>query len=275
MPETTYDHLLTDVAAKICTITLNRPEKLNAVNSKLCSELDQALDRADQDGEVNVIVLKGAGRAFCSGHDLDQDAEEERTSIYEYRQHYVREFDEFTKIWRISTPVIASVHGYAIGKGFEWSLMADVSIVSEEVRMGLGEMRYGIPAITLLMPWFTGIKSCKEMILTGLDVPAAEARERGLITTVVKREDLEAETARVAQIMARMPRDMQKMHKQYLHGVYETQGFWKSQRDYLEALAILGACPVPEYEQFSRTTAEKGLKAALAEANARFEGLYR
>ena len=270
----TFQHLLYDVTDKICTITLNRPEVLNAINSALCTEISEALHKADQDSDVNVILMKGAGRAFCSGHDLKQDADEPR-EIYAYYEHYKAEFEEFTAIWKITTPVIVSAHGYCIGKGFEYAMMADVTIISEEVTMGLGETRYGIPAITLMMPWVTHMKSAKEMILTGLDVSAHEAKARGLVTMVTARDELEAETGRVAKLMATMPRNLNKMHKSYLNRTYDEMGFWKANKDYLEVLAITGANPVPEYQQFSETTERSGLKAALAEANARFKGLYK
>ena len=267
-----YEHLLYDVADKICTITLNRPEVLNAVNSKLCTELSEALRAANRDEAVNVIVLKGAGRAFCSGHDLKQDADEPR-EIYGYYEHYKAEFDEFTTIWQITTPVIASVHGYCIGKGFEYAMMADIAIVSEEVTMGLGEMRYGIPAITLTIPWKMGMNDAKEMVLAGKDITAGEAKARGMITTVCKADDLDAVTSKMARRLALMPRDMQKMHKAYLNRVYDRMGYWQANKDYLEVLAILGTQPVPEYDRFSKTTQEKGLRAALDEANAPFDAL--
>lgn len=269
-----YEHLLYDVDDGICTITLNRPEVLNAINSKLCTEISEALRTADRDVDINVIVLRGAGRAFCSGHDLKQDADEPR-EIYGYYEHYRAEFDEFTTIWQITTPVIASVHGHCIGKGFEYAMMADVAIVSEEVRMGLGEMRYGIPAITLTIPWKMGMNDAKEMVLAGMDISAREAKERGMITTVCRRDELGELTGRTAHRMALMPRDMQKMHKAYLNRVYDRMGFWQANRDYLEVLAILGTQPVPEYQRFTSTTEEKGLRAALDEANAPFDALDR
>ena len=267
-----YEHLLYQVSKKICTITLNRPEVLNAVNSKLCTEVSEALHTADRDESVNVIVLKGAGRAFCSGHDLKQDAEEPR-EIYAYYEHYKAEFNEFTTIWQITTPVIASVHGYCIGKGFEYAMMADIAIVSDEVTLGLGEVRYGIPAITLTMPWKMSMNDAKEMVLGGIDISAAEAKKRGMITTVCKREELEKVTEKTARRLALMPRNVQKMHKAYLNRVYDRMGFWQANKDYLEILAILGTQTVPEYEKFSKTTQEKGLRAALAEANAPFDAL--
>ena len=94
-----------------------------------------------------------------------------------------------------------------------------------------------------------------------------------MVTRVCKAEELEEVTLKVAKRMALMPRDMQKMHKGYLNRVYETMGFWKANKDYLEVLAILGTQPVPEYVRFSETTNEKGLKAALAEGNAPFDAL--
>ena len=267
-----YQHLLYSVDERVCTITLNRPECLNAINSTLCTEVHDALFQADRDKSVNVIVMNGAGRAFCSGHDLKQDADEPR-EIYDYFEHYKAEFDEFTAIWQITTPVIVSAHGYCIGKGFEYAMMADVCIVSEEVKMGLGEMRYGIPAITLMMPWKMGMNDAKEMVLTGLDVSATEAKRRGMVTTVCPRDELEKVTAKVARRMALMPRNMQKMHKSYLNRVYDNMGFWKSNKDYLEVLAMLGTQVVPEYQRFSDTTNTQGLKAALREANAPFDAL--
>lgn len=269
-----YQHLIYQVTGKICTITLNRPEVLNAVNSLLCSEISRALHAADRDPAVNVIVIKGAGRAFCAGHDLKQDANEPR-EIYAYYEHYKAEFEEFTTVWRITTPVIASVHGYCIGKGFEIAMMADVAIVSDEVKLGLGEMRYGIPAITLTIPWKMGMNDAKEMVLTGLDIDAREAKARGMITTVCSSDQLAAVTDKVARRMALMPRDMQKMHKAYLNRVYDRMGFWQANKDYLEVLAMLGTQPVPEYRRFSETTQAKGLKAALYEANAPFDELEK
>lgn len=269
-----YTHLIYDVDADhICWLTLNRPEKLNAMNLKLISELQAGLLRADADDDVNVIVIRGAGRGFCAGHDLDEDAAEDRTSIYEYRAHYFRQFDEFTTPWRISKPVIASVNSIAIGKGFELSLFCDITIASDDTRIGYNEVRYGISGHCMFLPWLVNMKTAKDLLLTGRELTAPEARELGLVTDVVPLADLAEATRRKALLMARMPREMQRMHKMYLNRVYELQGLRTATDYYLEQVAIMGAKPVPEYEAFSSATVEKGLKAALAEANARYEGL--
>lgn len=257
----------------VCWLTLNRPAKLNAMNLALIRALQESLERADRDDDVNVIVVRGAGRAFCAGHDLDEDAAEDRASVYEYRVRYFRQFDEFTAPWRLTKPVIASVHGHAIGKGFELALLCDVTIVADDTRLGYREVRYGISGHCMFLPWLVGMKTAKDLLLTGRELDADEAQRLGLVTEVVAPERLAAATRKKATLMARIPREMQRMHKMYLNRVYEMQGLRTATDYYLEQVAILGAAPAEEYREFSRRTAEQGLRAALNAANARYEGL--
>ncbi|MER8961734.1 enoyl-CoA hydratase/isomerase family protein [Mesorhizobium sp. M0701] len=271
---TEYEHLLYEVDAEhVCWLTLNRPEKINAMNERLIAELRAGLLRADQDDNVNVMVIRGAGRGFCSGHDLDEDTADDRTSIYEYRLKYIRQFEQFTTPWTVSKPVIASVHKYAIGKGFELSLFCDVSIVTSDTKMGYSEVRYGLSGHCMFMPWLVNMKTAKDILLTGRDVSAKEAKEMGLVTEVVSPEDLHEATRRKATLMARMPREMQRMHKMYLNRVYEIQGLKSATDFYLEQVAIMGAQPLPEYVELTKMTIEKGLRAALDHAQARYKGL--
>ena len=274
----TYDHLIYEVDDEhICWLTLNRPNKLNAMNLKLIAELKAGLERADEDAEVNVVVIRGAGRAFCAGHDLDEDAEEllssTYSSIYEYRNHYFKQFEDFTTPWRIRKPVIASVHKYAIGKGFELSLFCDITIVTDDTKLGYGEVRHGISGHCMFLPWLVDMKVAKNLLLTGKDVSADEAKALNLVTEVVAPSELEAATRRKATLMARIPRDIQQMHKMYLNHVYELQGLKAATSYYLEQVAILGACPVEEYKTLTKLTAEKGLRAALDASQAKFKGL--
>ncbi len=274
MSEAEYHHLLYEVDEEaVCWLTLNRPEKLNAMNLKLIAELRQGLERADRDEDVNVIVIRGAGRAFCAGHDLDEDAAEDRSSIYAYRQHYFRQFEDFTTPWRIAKPVIASVNAIAIGKGFELTLFCDVTLVSDDTRLGYNEVRYGISGHCMFLPWVVDMRTAKDLLLTGRELSAAEAKALGLVTQVVPAAELAEATRRKAHLMARLPPEVQQMHKSYLNRVYEMMGLRSAADYYLEQVAIMGAQPVPAYQEFSRATAERGLKAALAEARKRYEGL--
>ncbi len=270
----TYDCLLYEVDDHhICWITLNRPEKLNAFNSQLCREFCAALERAERDKMVNVVVVRGAGRGFCSGHDLSEDAEDDFESIYDYRDHYIWQQREFTAAWRICTPVITSIHYCAIGKGFELALFSDITIVTEETRLGYNEMRYGIAAMNFVLPWLVHMKVAKDLILTGREVSAREARDMGLITEVVKAEDLEAVTLKRARLIAAMPREMQRVHKHYLNRVFELQGLTAATDTYQDLMTMLSFCPTKIYEDFTRETLAEGLKSALRTANARYEGL--
>ncbi len=124
---------------RICWITLNRPEKLNAMSARLVREVSEAMEAADRDPNVNVIVLRGAGRGFCSGHDLSEDAEDDFASIYDYRNTYAWQQQEFTTPWRIGKPVISSIHYCAIGKGFEIALFTDITIITSDCRLGYKE----------------------------------------------------------------------------------------------------------------------------------------
>lgn len=271
---TEYEHLLWEVdEERVCWLTLNRPKAMNAMNERLLAELRGALLRADFDDSINVIVIRGAGRGFCAGHDLYEDAEDDRSSIYGYRMKYFRQFEQFTTPWQISKPVIASVHNFAIGKGFELALFCDITIASSDAKIGYNEVRYGISGHCMFMPWLVNMKNAKELLLTGRDVTAAEAKEMGLITQVVPPEELHEATRRKATLMARMPPDMQRMHKMYLNRVYELQGLKTATDYYLELMGPLGVLPVPEYAEFTKMTSEKGLRAALDHAQARYEGL--
>jgi len=272
---TKYEHLLYDVDdEKICWITLNRPEKLNAINSKICSELCHALEYADSDKSVNVVVIKGAGRGFCSGHDLTEDADDNFDGYYDYRAHYIRQQHEWTAAWRITKPVIASVHYCAIGKGFELALFCDITIVTEETKLGYNEIRYGIAPMNFVLPWLTNLKVVKQLVLTGEEVSAHRGRELGLVNEVVKDQaELEVETLRMARLVARVPTEMQQVHKPYLNRIYEMQGLKTATDYYQDLMSVFGACPVPESVKFTETTLEKGLRAALDEAQLPFAGL--
>jgi len=274
MTETAYDHLLYEVDdEKICWLTLNRPECLNAFNAKLVSELCHGLERAEHDDRVNTVVIRGAGRGFSSGHDLKEDAGDDFKTIYDYRNAYNDQQHEFMAAWRISKPVIASVHYCAIGKGFELALFCDITIVTSDTRLGYNEMRYGIAGMSMVMPWLVDMKTAKDLMLTGREVTAAEAKTMGLVTQVVEPDELEAATLKKARLVAAMPSTMQRAHKLYLNRIYELQGIKSATDWYQDMQAMLTYNPSPEYERFQKTTLEKGLKPALAEAQKKYEGL--
>lgn len=269
-----YEQILYEVDDEhIAWLTLNRPDKLNAMTIQMIKEFRHALEAAEKDKAVHVIVIQGAGRAFCAGHDLVEDASDEWNNFYHYRNHYFEQFEDFTTPWRITKPVIASVRSIAIGKGFELSLFCDITIVSDDVRLGYKEVRYGISAHCMFLPWLVNMKMAKDLLLTGREVSAQEAKEIGLVTDVIPLDELEAATLKKARLLAQMPLEMNRAHKAYINKVYEIQGIKAATDNYLELLPTFGFVQVPEYERFMQMVNENGLKPALDEANARFEGL--
>ncbi|MES0003417.1 enoyl-CoA hydratase/isomerase family protein [Mesorhizobium sp. M0051] len=269
-----YQHLLYEVDPDhICWLTLNRPERINAMNKRLIAELRDALLKADEDDNVNVIVIRGSGRGFCSGHDLKEDADDTWSSVFEWRTYGFRQFEEFTTPWRLTKPVIASVHSVAIGKGFELSLFCDVTIASSDTKMGYNEFRYGISGMCMFLPWLVNMKTAKDIMLTGGEVSAHRAKEIGLVTEVVEPDELHEATKRKAKLMAAMPREMQQMHKMYLNRVYEMQGLKTATDYYLEQIAIMSPQAMPEYGEMQKAIKEHGLRAALDKVQERYKGL--
>ncbi len=204
---------------------------------------------------------------------MKEDADDDFPSIYAYRNHYLQQQHEFTAPWRISKPVIASVHYCAIGKGFEIATLCDVTIVTDDCRLGYKEMRYGISGFHMILPWLVNMKNARDLMFTGREVSAAEAREIGLVTEVVAPAELEAATLKKARLIAAMPNEMQRIHKHYVNHVYDMMGRSTAVNWYNDLMSMMSFCPTEVYENFGRLTQEKGLKTALAETSALYDGL--
>lgn len=148
-----------------------------------------------------------------------------------------------------------------------------MTIVTTDVRMGYAEFRYGILGHSMFLPYVVPMKVAKELMLTGREVPAQEAKELGLVNTVVEPDELAETTRKMATLMARMPPEMQKMHKTFINRVYEMQGVKTAAAAYLELEALVGAEPEPVWTEFMRVSDAHGIRAAVDNANARYEGL--
>jgi enoyl-CoA hydratase len=182
----------------ILWIRFNRPQVLNALNKQLTEDFLTALKAAEADKEVKVVILKGEGRAFCSGADLGEswgDLEEEM-EFGEMLQDTTRTIRRMRKI------LIAAVHGYAVGGGCEWSMDCDIRIAAEGAKFGFPETGVGTVvtnAGTKLLPQLVGMGRAKEMIYTGEFVEARQAEQWGLVNKVVPLEDLEKAATEMAE----------------------------------------------------------------------------
>jgi len=179
-----FENIRYEKKDRVATIILNRPQKLNALSIGTLSDLNNALDDADGDDGVLVVVITGAGRAFCAGDDLG--GFEEMTPAV--GRTFTNKFmSVMLKLEKLAKPVIAAINGVAMGGGFELTIACDLAIASEEARFSLPEVRLGAhPGFAALrLPEFVGARKARQLILTGESIDAKEAERMGLINKAV------------------------------------------------------------------------------------------
>jgi len=197
-----YEHVRVEIVDQVATITLNRPEVLNACNSATHREVQTVFDELEADDRVRVLILAGAGRAFCSGSDLREVGK----FVGVDAQRYVKlDFCSKNRIAACAKPVIAALHGHVAGGGFEMALACDIRIVADNVLFSLPEILLGtIPGSGGLerLPAIVGLGIAKEWALTGRRIDAAEAFQRGLANKIVPLDQLLAEAQAFARDLA-------------------------------------------------------------------------
>jgi enoyl-CoA hydratase len=171
-------------------LTLNRPSKLNAISAELRGALADAITEATADERVRVIVIAGAGRAFCAGYDLSEAAP---ATAWDWREVLARDVAATLAVWSCPKPVIAQVHGYALAGGLELAMACDLIVAADDARLGEPEIRFGSAPVTLLMPFVIGQKRTRELLMTGDLIDAPEAERIGLVNRVVPADRLAAE----------------------------------------------------------------------------------
>ena len=256
---------------RVAVITLNRPERLNAINRRMIAEVGKALDVVEADTDVRVVVVHGAGRAFCSGFDLKDDAAAQPTGVTTWRRLLQQDFDFLIRFWDLSKPTIAAVHGYCLAGGCELAMACDITIAAENAVFGEPELRFGSVVTALMMPWLVGPKRTKEMLLTGADrIPAAWAEKIGLINRTVPDANHLDEALVVAGQIARMDPDAVAMTKQSINRTFETMGLREALRANLDIAVQIENLETPERKEFQEITRREGLKAAIAWRDERF-----
>src|SRR5437588_669734 len=171
-----YETLLYEVDDRVATITLNRPERHNALSQKLCAELMEVVRAADQDPSVRVLVITGAGgKAFSAGYDIKESAEAPKRTLSEWRDRLNRDLRFCYAPWECSKPVIAMIDGFCLAGALEFAQMCDIRYCSEDAKFGVLESRFAGGIVTMIMPWILGA-ACRELIYTGDMIGAAARR---------------------------------------------------------------------------------------------------
>lgn len=234
MPDSPIDYSTRDALA---FITLNRPERLNAINRQLCVALEDAVAEANRDRDVHVIVLRGAGRSFCAGYDLQvapqvETAAQERTGgwdpIVDFRG-MSENVKSFMSLWESRKPVIAQVHGWCVGGGTDLALCSDLVFMAEDAHIGYPPARiWGTPT-TCMWIYRLGLEHAKRIMLTGEALDGREAERLGLVSRAVPAERLAEEVESFAAKLATTPVNQLVMSKLLVNQAYENMGLRTTQ----------------------------------------------
>ena len=271
-----FENIIYERKEAIAYITLNRPDKLNALNPALIAEFREALEVVEADPEVRVAILTGAGRAFSAGFDIQPgpgSADPHEGPADAWRTHLKGHIETFMMVWNLSKPVIAAVNGYALGGACELVQVCDVKIASDRAVMGEPEIRAGFGPPLLITPYSVNLANAKELLLTGDTVDAHEAARIGLVNRVAPHDELMAECERVARKICLLPQIGVKMTKAAVNRSLESMGFLTALGHNLDLMTIFDTSASPEQEEFNAISAEKGLRAALDWRDERFRNL--
>lgn len=222
-----HQHIIIDEPrAGVSRITLNRPEARNALNNILRGEIYATLEANDNNPDVKVTILRGAGKAFCAGYDLKGNNSKNQpfhTSGGDgnWARHVV---DGFFRVWDLAKPVIAQVHGYCLAGGTELATSCDLVYVAEDAQIGYPVVRSMSPPDNQFFPHLMGLRPAMEMMLTGDAITGIDAVNYGFANKAFPAENLEDEVLKIAERVAKVPTDIQQMNKRAVHRQMELVG---------------------------------------------------
>ena len=266
----TFETLLYEARDRVATITLNRPDRLNAISLGMPGEIRAAVERANEDDDVHVIVLQGAGRSFCAGYDLKDFAEADTPLIQDdmpwdpmidYR-FMKRATDDYFSLWRSYKPTICKVQGHAIAGGSDIALCCDLLVMADDARIGYPPARvWGCPT-TAMWVYRLGAQLAKRMLFTGDLIDGVEAARIGLALQAVPAAALDDAVAALADRMVGVPRNQLMMQKLMVNQAYDAMGLANTQ---MVATLFDGITRhSPEGMWFKRRAEEHGFHDAVA-----------
>jgi len=252
-----------EMRENVLTITLNRPEKLNALTPEIYTFIGDQVTQASADPACRAVVLRGNGRAFSAGFDLTLEMGE-RT--HEDKLHALHEIANRARwaVWHCRKPVIAAIHGYCMGGAFELVLPCDFTIATESCRLGEPEILFGEGPAFMMVPWLVNHKIAKDILLTGRQFTAAEALRMGIVSTVVPDSGLDAAVDALTQTLRRLPPSAVTINKVGINRAYEAQGMAAHINSWVEAAAYLSYMDDAARSEFQRRVMEEGPSAGIA-----------
>lgn len=270
-----YEAIIYETKGSIAVITLNRPKQMNALNKTLLSEYVDALKTAEDDGNVKVVVVKGAGRGFCAGYDaLDQGGSYDPNNpknnhpFIEDKKSLDMMWNASTTAWNLTKPVIAQVHGHCVAGGNDIAGQCDIIIAADNAIIQQPQVRRLGLTFNHMYPYKCGPQWAKILLLTGDPISGAEAEQLGIVAMAVPEDELEAKVMALAERLALVDQTMMTTNKLAINRAYEAMGVNQA-RDTANSLDTI-AHAAPIMQQFATTAIQDGLKAALTENEAPF-----
>lgn len=273
--EKTYDNILTDRPAEgVFRISLNRPNKRNALGNYLRRDLFAALEGADVDPDVRVTIIRGAGSCFSAGYDLGADLRKDLAfhsagGAGLWARHAV---EGCFRIWDLAKPVIAQVHGYCLAGGTELAASCDLIYVADDAQIGYPAVRSISPPDNQFFPWVIGMRRAMEMMLTGDPISGRQAAEWGFANAAFPLPELEQQVLQMAGRVAKIPQDIQQINKRAVHRQMEAMGIRNGIRAGTELQAL--SLQTASHLAWTKQAQTQGIKSALNERDGKF-GDYR
>ncbi len=263
-----FEDVVLETVDRVSWVTINRPDKHNAIRQQTFAELSEAVSMAEADPETRVVVLTGAGdRAFSAGIDLHADGLPNNSQ--EWDDHTRGNAAVVSKLWALDKPLITCVNGFAVAAGCNLAAVGDLTVASETAFLGEPEIRHGALSPLLMLPWLTSFKAFNEIYLTGDRVSAQRAREIGLVNYVVAPDELREFTQKLASRVANAPGYALTLAKRAVRLTLDIQGFKAAQdaHRYVDTY-LLASNGVTEKEALMRTLDEEGMAAFLKKRDA-------
>ena len=248
----------------VASVTLNRPERRNALNPQLLHELEDVFNEVDADDNVRIAVITGAGPAFCAGYDLTPNQERPNYSATERWEHTHWQARLVSRPWYSRVPWIAAVDGPAAAAGNVLAMSCDLIVASERAQFGEPEIRHVAHSPHVLLPYITSNRHLREFYYTGDFIDVETAEKWDLVNKVVSAGEAMNEAMVMARRIAQVPPFALQMMKRSITAVYDAQGFGKGLDDHLMLRMIETLVPdVPERDYLGKVRQEQGMRAFL------------
>jgi len=261
-----------DVEGRVGVVTLNRPDKLNAISLELKKLLIERFHEADRDPATSVVVLRAEGRSFCAGYDISPNPARAARKGNALAWHESLTDDARLELtpWTMKKPVIASVQGHCLGGGCELAMVCDLTIAADDVLFGEPEIRFSNVGPVMVMPWIIGLKRARELLYLGDPIDANTALAYGMVNRVVPRAELRPTTMKIARRMALMSPEALAATKLAVNRGAECAGFLAAMHAGVDVLAPLYAARTEVGMKFDEIREKDGLGAALRWRAAQF-----